>query len=221
MDKENKIENYEMPLRWGNSDKDLREKCEKAAHRLYGKLLPEEVRIRLGREIDAICSYGYETLYLTVSSLISGMGLRKSEYNFRGCCGNSFVAYLLGISGAVNSLSPHYRCSDGHYTEFCYGKTSYGYDLPDKICPVCGKKLKKDGFSLTEKFFMGEDGSKKPDFEINIVSGKKEEALRVLGYMKGVGQIVGCSNPDEGKPTLCRPNGVMLIPEYAGEAKGY
>ncbi len=225
MDKKNKTENYEMLLRWENSDRELREKCEKASHRLYGEPLPEEVQIRLDSEIDAICRYGYETLYLTVSSLIYGMGLRKSEYNFRGCCGNSFVAYLLGISGAVNPLSPHYRCSDGHYTEFCYGKTSYGYDLPDKICHVCGKKLIKDGFSLSEKFFMGEDGRKIPDFSINVVSGKKEEAMRVLGYMKGVGQIVGCGTADAGSDTerfvLRHPTSVILIPDYAGDAEDY
>lgn len=225
MNKMNNIETFEMPLKWADSDKELREKCESSAHKLYGEILPEEVLERLDSEIDAICRYGYETLYLTVSSLISGMGFRKSEYNFRGCCGNSFVAYLLGISGTVNPLSPHYRCSDGHYTEFCESKTSYGYELPDKTCPVCGKKLIKDDFSLYEKFFMGEDGSKIPDFSINVVSGKKEETMRVLGYMKGVGQIVGCGTADAGADTegfaLRHPTGVILIPDYAGNAEDY
>jgi len=220
-----KKEAYEMPLKWKDSDKEIRVKCEDAAHKIYGDILPEEVELRLSEEIDDICRNGYETLYLTVSSLIQGMGFRKSEYNYRGCSGNSFVAYLLGISGAVNPLPSHYRCSEAHYSEFQDCDTAYGYELPDKTCPVCGRKLIKDGFSLSEKFFMGEDGRKKPDFSINVVSGKKEEAMRVLGYMKGLGQIVGCGSADAETNTerfvLRHPSSVILIPDYAGDAENY
>ena len=214
----NTDQKFKMPLRWDNSDIELRDKCYEKAVKLYGDPLPATVSERLNREIDGICRNGYETLFLTVSSLIKESGLRHSEYRIMGCIGNSLVAFLLGITGEVNPLKPHYYCENGDHSEFSKTHAQYGYELPDKNCPVCGRKLKKDGFSLSEYFFMGSEYEKSPDFWLNVLSRRKEEILYLLGVMKGVGQIVGCAG-QEG--TLYHPGGVMLIPDYAGDARKY
>ena len=205
-------------IKWEDSDREIRKRCRLSAEKLYGDPLPIEVFSRIDSEIKGITGNGYETLYMTVGSLLEGACLRDSESNFHGTTGNSLAAYLLGITGAVNPLAPHYRCSEAHYTEFPETGIKQGCELPDKICPVCGKKLIKDGFSVSEYFFTGFDHNKRPFFSLNVVSRKKEEVLRLIGYMKGVGQIVGCS---EGDGVLRHPGGVMLIPDYAGNAKDY
>lgn len=187
----------EKPLIWRNSDKEILTRCRKAVHKLYGENLPMEVSTRLAKELNGIIHEGYETLYLTESNLIRKMELRQSQYRFTGTCGNSFVAYLLGISGTVNPLKPHYRCENRDYTEFVISKAEFGCELPDKICPVCGKKLIKDGFSLSELFLMGYRLDKKPSFSLIIMSSKKKEVERTLTHLKGVGQVIACGTEEQ------------------------
>ena len=68
----------------------------------------------------------------------------------RGSVGSSFVATMAGIT-EVNPLSPHYYCAESAITvdfdsdEVKAYSGRAGCDMPDKICPRCGKPLKKDG----------------------------------------------------------------------------
>ena len=66
----------------------------------------------------------------------------------RGSVGSSLVAFMMGIT-EVNALYPHYICDNPEckYSEFIE-REGVGIDLPDKICPKCGAKLRKDGYSI-------------------------------------------------------------------------
>ena len=71
----------------------------------------------------------------------------------RGSVGSSLAAFMSDIT-EVNSLAPHYLCPDDKYLEW-HEEYSCGVDLPDKICPKCGKPLTKQGFNIPFETFLG------------------------------------------------------------------
>ena len=177
-----------FPPRLENSEQELNDRVWAKCHAMYGENPPQLIVDRLNVELGSILGK-YDVVYMSAQKLVERSLENGYLVGSRGSVGSSLVAYMSGIT-EVNSLPPHYYCPKCQYVEFQQDpQYGCGADMPDKMCPQCGTKLKKDGFDIPFETFLGYGGGKVPDIDLNFSGEYQSRAHRHAIEMFGKTQV--------------------------------
>lgn len=174
-----------FPPKIDGAEEILRKTCMEKAHSIYGEPLPPEIDQRLEKELSSIIDNGYAVMYVSAQMLVHKSNEDGYLVGSRGSVGSSFAATMAGIT-EVNPLDPHYICPNckkliwGDMQEY-----DCGIDMPEMECPECGTPMNRDGYTIPFATFLGFDGDKEPDIDLNFASEYQATAHKYVGDIFG------------------------------------
>lgn len=174
-----------FPPKIQGAEETLRKTCMDRAHELYGDPIPNRIAERLEKELSSIISNGYAVMYVSAQMLVKKSMEDGYLVGSRGSVGSSLAATMAGIT-EVNPLEPHYICPQCKHLE--WGDMNLydcGVDMPEKDCPSCGAAMDREGFTIPFATFLGFDGDKEPDIDLNFAGEEQAVAHRYVGEIFG------------------------------------
>ncbi|MCL1936591.1 MAG: PolC-type DNA polymerase III [Defluviitaleaceae bacterium] len=186
-----------FPPKIEGSEEELRRITMENAHGTYGDILPKIVEERIDRELNSIINNGFAVMYMSAHTLIKRSLENKYTVGSRGSVGSSLVATLSDVT-EVNPLPAHYLCKNCRYSEFDtddvinFIKTNpgaSGSDLPDKKCPKCNDLMHKEGHDIPFETFLGFEGDKEPDIDLNFSGEYQQKAHDHAAEIFGIDKV--------------------------------
>lgn len=190
-----------------NSKKILREDCYNKVYALYGKNLSKVVKERLELELNSITNNNFETIYLISSELVKYSNELGYKVGSRGSVGNSFVAYLLGITN-INPIDynlPFEIFAGKDYDKEPDIDLNFSGKIHTKIFDYLQKKYGKDKIiwggtvgSLADKIISNCYKEYISTFEIENGTDKDEIIKKLIGVKRCTGE---------------HPGGIFIVPD--------
>ncbi|MGF6376214.1 DNA polymerase-3 subunit alpha (Gram-positive type) [Clostridiales Family XIII bacterium PM5-7] len=174
-----------FPPKIEGADETLRSTCMEKAYSIYGEHMDHVIEERLDKELNSIIDNGYAVMYVSAQLLVQKSLQDGYLVGSRGSVGSSFAATMAGIT-EVNPLDPHYICPNCKHFE--WGDMNLydcGIDMPERACPECGKVMDRDGYTIPFATFLGFDGDKEPDIDLNFAGEYQSTAHKYVGTLFG------------------------------------